>query len=90
MAHHGSESFFVVGEGLLSTSGEGRQPVVAATDTAAQVVPPFRFSRMGPKGTQLARAQHQKMAVAMTRGGAAARGTSRRALPTSVSSSTTI
>jgi hypothetical protein len=69
MAHHGSESFFVVGEGLLSTSGEGRQPVVAATDTAAQVVPPFRFSRMGPKGTQLARAQHQKMAVAMTRGG---------------------
>lgn len=67
--HHGSESFFVVGEGLLSESGEGRRPVVAAAATAAQATPPFHFSRMGPKGDQLSQSIHSKSAVAMTQGG---------------------
>ena len=46
MEKHGSESYFVVGEGLLAESNEGR-----TLATAAKAGPPFRFSRMGPKGT---------------------------------------
>jgi Animal haem peroxidase len=45
MEKHGQESYFVIGEGLLAESGEGRK--LAAAATAA----PFRFSRMGPKGS---------------------------------------
>src|SRR4051794_2078950 len=43
---HGAESYFVIGEGLLGESGEGRPQTLAATAEAA--TPPFRFSRMGP------------------------------------------
>ncbi len=56
MDKHGSESYFVVGEGLLSESGGGRDGTVAAaaaagaTAQAARAAPPFRFSRMGPNG----------------------------------------
>ena len=52
MEKHGSESYYVVGEGLLSESGEGREETVAAAAAAAPdaAPPPFRFSRMGPKG----------------------------------------
>jgi hypothetical protein len=73
--HHGSESYFVLGEGLLSESGEGRTPTVAAdmggvgiaaAVTTAAAAPPFRFSRMGPKGTQLGDAIRKKLALAMT------------------------
>ena len=46
MQHHGFESYYVLGEGLLATSGRGR--TVAATADVA--VPPFRFSRLGPGG----------------------------------------
>ena len=69
MAQHGFESYWVEGEGVLSESGEGRQaPAIAANVDAA--VPPFRFSRMGPKGTgkQLGEPNHRKLARAMTAG----------------------
>ena len=46
---HGAESYYVVGEGLLGESGEGRDAARAVANAAA--APPFRFSRMGPKGT---------------------------------------
>ena len=69
MAHHGFESYWVEGEGVLSESGDGRHPpaVAAAMDGA---VPAFRFSRMGPKGTgkQLGEPNHRKLARAMTAG----------------------
>ena len=46
---HGSESYYVLGEGLLGESLGGREPTLARTAEAE--TPPFRFSRMGPKGT---------------------------------------
>jgi hypothetical protein len=69
MEHHGSESYFVIGEGLLSESVGGRERPLAAAMEAA--VPAFRFSRMGPTGIghQLSDAIRTKLAVAMTSGG---------------------
>ena len=66
MEKHGSESYFVLGEGLLGESGEGRTLAVAA-----KAAPPFRFSRMGPKGTgrQPSRAIRLKVAELMAAGG---------------------
>jgi hypothetical protein len=74
---HGSESFFILNEGVVSTaiggrSGdagddvtEGREPVAQAVVTA-----PFRFSRLGPKGTPRLSVQNlTKVANAMTKGG---------------------
>jgi Animal haem peroxidase len=63
---HASESFFVLDEGLLAESAGGRQPAVAAAAT-----PPFRFSRMGPRGTgrQLGEANRKKIAREMAAGG---------------------
>ena len=53
MVTHGSESYFVIGEGLLAESVGGRTgsengagPAIAAI--ALEAAPPFRFSRMGP------------------------------------------
>jgi hypothetical protein len=71
MSGHGSESYFVLGEGLLSESLEGR-PDGGVTASAAQAAPPFRFSRMGPKGTgkQLGEPNMRKVAHAMTASGA--------------------
>jgi hypothetical protein len=66
-AKHGSESYFVVGEGLLGESGGGR-PETAFAST----VPPFRFSRIGPKGTALNEATRKKVANAMPSEGGAA------------------
>ena len=68
MAGHGSESYYVIGEGLLGEAGEGREtaPVALAAQAPA---PPFRFSRMGPKGSALAQAARRKLAEAMTAGG---------------------
>jgi hypothetical protein len=60
---HGSESFFVLGEGLLGESRGGRAL------TTAKAAPPFRFTRMGPKGRALPRATRVKVAKAMTAGG---------------------
>ena len=67
METHGSESYFVIGEGLLSESMNGREPVLATA--AAAGAPPFRFTRMGPRGTALGEANRKKIANAMTVGG---------------------
>jgi hypothetical protein len=74
MAHHGFESYWVEGEGELSVAGDGREapevPAAAAVAGTPAAVPPFRFSRMGPKGTgkQLGERNHRKLARAMTAG----------------------
>jgi hypothetical protein len=47
---HGSESYSVLGEGLLGESVGGRERTLSAA--VENQVPAFRFSRMGPKGTQ--------------------------------------
>jgi hypothetical protein len=66
---HGSESYFVIGEGLLTESVGGREDTLAAAVEAA--APPFRFSRLGPKGTgrQLGDPKRKAIANAMTSGG---------------------
>jgi hypothetical protein len=77
---HGSETFFVIGEGLLGEARGGRDTgtadaeappgarAFAATATAAAVAP-FRFTRMGPKGRRLSRRIRTRVAKAMTAGG---------------------
>ncbi len=70
MEHHGSESYFVLGEGLLTESVGGRDATLARTLESA--TPPFRFSRMGPKGAQLTDATRRKLGFAMTKGGGGA------------------
>ena len=63
---HGSETYYVVGEGLLSdASGNG----TAAPLAAAAAAPAFRFSRIAPKGTALGTPARKKLATAMTKGG---------------------
>ena len=68
MVKHGSESYFVVGEGLLGESLGGREP---ALDLTATATPPFRFSRMGPHGTgrQLGEPARRALGDAMAAGG---------------------
>jgi hypothetical protein len=68
MGTHGSESFFVLGEGLLGETAGGR-PRTLAPDVEA-VTPPFRFSRLGPKGTgrQLSTAIRKKLGSLMAAG----------------------
>jgi hypothetical protein len=60
----------VVGEGLLTESGGGRPGEL--TVSAVPQAPPFRFSRMGPRGTALGEANRRKIARAMTAGGGGA------------------
>jgi Animal haem peroxidase len=74
MERHGSESYYVVGEGLLDESANGRARALAANALTTAV--PFRFSRMGPRGVgkQLPDGIRRKLANAMTRGGGGARG----------------
>jgi hypothetical protein len=71
MEHHGSESYFVIGEGLLGESIGGRTRTLARAVEA--VTPPFRFSRMGPNGTgrQLGEPNRRKIGNAMVVGGGA-------------------
>ena len=66
MDRHGSESYFVLGEGLLGESVGGRQETLAV----APATPPFRFSRMGPSGIgrQLAVPSRRRLAQAMVSG----------------------
>jgi Animal haem peroxidase len=68
MDRHGTESYFVLGEGLLGETVGGR----AATldDEIEAATPPFRFSRMGPRGTQ----RQQSDSVVEKLGGAMATG----------------
>jgi hypothetical protein len=65
---HGFESYFVLGEGLLTESAEGRPRTLSAALEAA--TPPFRFSRLGPVGgnRQLAEGNRKKVGLAMTEG----------------------
>ena len=79
MERHGSESYFIEGEGLLTESGGGRDgevPAALAGAAVAAATPPFRFSRMGPKGTgrQLGEANLRKIANEMAAGGGGAAG----------------
>jgi len=78
---HGSESFFIEGEGLVNTQVGGRHgdqpdPITdpgaappSAPTPAADAVPPFRFSRVGPKGKPLRPLLIAKLAEAMVVGG---------------------
>jgi Animal haem peroxidase len=71
---HGSESYFVLGEGLLAESVGGREPTLSAA--AEEAAAPFRFSRMGPSGIQrqLADGIRKKLGNAMAAGGGGAAG----------------
>ena len=75
---HGSESFYIQGEGLVTTqvggrTGEEGDPVSesetprakAPRALAADAAPPFRFSRVGPRGAPLGAAVTKKLARAM-------------------------
>jgi hypothetical protein len=64
---HGSESYYVIGEGLLDESIGGRARTLAAATEAA--TPPFRFTRMGPRGRALGEQNRRRIANAMTTGG---------------------
>jgi hypothetical protein len=70
--HHGSESYFVLGEGLLTESEGGRDRTLSSAAEAQ--VPPFRFSRMGPNGInrQLGEPNRRKIGNAMAAGGGGA------------------
>jgi hypothetical protein len=67
---HGSERYFVIGEGWLGESARGRQLADAGT------APPFRFSRLGPSGVgrQLGDPNLKKIAAAITAGVGSASG----------------
>ncbi len=77
MEKHGSESYYVIGEGLLGESIGGRDAPVVAT-VAGVTAPPFRFSRMGPSGAgrQLGAANRRRIANAMV-----GRGSSQSQVP---------
>jgi hypothetical protein len=66
---HGSETYFVIGEGLLAESVGGRDRTLSAALEAD--APPFRFTRMGPKGAnrQLGEPNARKIGQAMAAGG---------------------
>ncbi len=56
---HGREQYFIEGEGSFAT---------AVARTAADEAPPFRFSRLGPRGKKLDASIRGKVARAMTAG----------------------
>ena len=68
MERHGSETYYVIGEGLLGESAGGRVHTMAAASAEAELVPSFRFSRMGPSGVnrQLGDPLRRKLANLMT------------------------
>jgi Animal haem peroxidase len=70
MEMHGSESFFVLGEGLLGETAGGREPTLALAPDVAAITPPFRFSRLGPKATgkQLNETNRKKIGSLMAAG----------------------
>jgi Animal haem peroxidase len=69
---HGSETYFVLGEGLLGETVGGREATLEASVEAA--APPFRFSRMGPSGIgrQLGEATRRRIGEAVAAGGGGA------------------
>jgi hypothetical protein len=69
MERHGSESYFVIGEGLLGETVGGRTQTLSAPEEA--LTPPFRFSRMGPNGFghQVSEKTRDVVASVMTSGG---------------------
>jgi Animal haem peroxidase len=76
MVTHGSESYYVIGEGLLAESVGGRHSENGAGPAREGVgdaggAPPFRFSRMGPKGInrQLGEGARKRLGAAMARAG---------------------
>ena len=69
MERHRSETYFVLGEGLLGETVGGRdRSLAAALESQA---PPFRFTRLGPRGTQRQPTEsvREKVANAMVAGG---------------------
>src|SRR5215213_3720522 len=68
MNRHGSETYWVIGEGMLGQSRNGRQLAIEAAPEAIAEEPPFRFSRLGPKGSgvQIGKPLRLKLAQAMT------------------------
>ncbi len=64
MTRHGSENFFVVGEGVLEFDGNGepqaRQPLTV------EELRRFRFSRLGPEGVQVPEETRIALAKAVT------------------------
>ena len=52
METHGSETYFILGEGLLGETVGGRQSTLALAPAIAAVTPPFRFSRLGQRGPE--------------------------------------
>ncbi len=76
--HHGSESFFIEGEGLVGTQLGGRagadpdpitDPDAPSARRRADTAPPFRFSRVGPRGGHVPDRLVAALADAMTTGG---------------------
>lgn len=67
MRKHGRNSFFVLGEGVVEFGRDG----VARTrrPTAVEELRRFRFSRLGPEGTQLDEETRVALATAMTAAG---------------------
>ena len=72
MERHGSQSYFVIDEGLLGEALGGKERTLPRA--AEEVTPPFRFSRLGPQGTnkQLGEANARKVGQAMAAGGGGA------------------
>ena len=81
---HGSESYYIEGEGLVDVSLSGRSgrsrdrvddPAAAPPQLAPGEPPPFRFSRVGPRSRrQISPLNRRKVAEAMNRGGKVATG----------------
>ena len=67
METHGSESYYVLDEGLLDVSVGGRERTLSDATEAA--TPPFRFRRIGPRGRAPGAEQRRKLANAMVAGG---------------------
>ena len=72
MNHHGSESYYVLGEGLLTESGGGRDETLAAAVGGADAAVPLLADGAAGAGRQLADANRQKIAAAMAGGGGGA------------------
>jgi hypothetical protein len=68
MNQHGMNSFFVVGEGVLEFDEHGR-PRTRQPETVEELRR-FRFSRLGPQGTQLDEPTRTALATAITATGA--------------------